>query len=124
MQKTKMTEFVEVTILKPLFIYKDTPRVRVNAKYIRQASKEMKLLKIKCLGRVHYTTAQNVRDTWKKVKEVFLFPDHPMIMYEGYVVNNLPPEQPKEEEVNADNYLENMHRLSGMFKSILKKRGY
>ena len=119
-----MNDFIEVEIKKPLFIYKDAPCVRVNAKYIRQASKEMKLLKIKCLNNVHYITAQELRNTWKKVEEVFLFPDRPMRMWEGYVVNNLPPALPPEEEVNAKNYLENMHRLSGMFKKILKKRGY
>jgi len=119
-----MNDFIEVDIVKPFFIYKNTPCVRVNAKYIRQASKEMKLLKIKCLGNVHYSTAQEIKNTWKKVKEVFLFPDHPMDMYQGYITNNLPPEQPPKEEINAENYLENMHRLSGIFKGILKKRGH
>jgi hypothetical protein len=115
-----MKEFVEVTILKPFFIYKKTPCVRINAKFVRQASKEMKLLRIKCLGFVHYSTAQEVKNTWKKVKEVFLFPDHPMEMYQGYVVNNLPPELPPKEEVNAENYLENMHRLAKIFRKIIK----
>jgi hypothetical protein len=119
-----VNDFIECNILKPLYIYKKVPCVRVNAKYIRQASKEMKLLKIKCLGNVHYITAQEVRNKWKPVSEVFLFPDRPMRMFQGFVVNNLPPEVPKAEEVNAENYLENMHKLSGIFKKILKKRGY
>ena len=119
-----MDDFITVDIKKPFFIYKKTPCVRINAKFVRQASKEMKLLKIKCLGNVHYITAQEVKNTWKKVKEVFLFPNDPMSMFQGYVTNNLPPEVPKSEEVNADNYLENMHKLSGIFKKILKKRGY
>ena len=119
-----MDDFLTVDIKKPLYIYKKAPCVRINAKFVKQASREMKLLKIKCLGNTHYITAQEVRNTWKKVKEVFLFPDSPMTMYEGYVTNNLPPEQPPKEEINAENYLENMHKLSGIFKGILKKRGY
>ena len=115
-----MNDFIECNILKPLYIYKKTPCVRVNAKYVRQASKEMKLLKIKCLGNVHYITAQEVKNTWKKVKEVFLFPDHPMDMYQGYVVNNLPPVLSPKEEVNMDNYLDNMHQLAKIFRKIVK----
>ena len=119
-----MSEFIEVNIVKPFFIYKKTPCVRINAKFVRQASKEMKLLRIKCLNNVHYVTAQEVRNTWKKVKEVFLFPDHPMEMYQGYVVNNLPPETPAKEEVNMDNYLDNMSRLKKIYDKILKKGGH
>jgi hypothetical protein len=113
-----MNDFIEVTIKKPLYIYESVPRVRVNAKYIRQASKEMKLLKIKCLKNTHYATAEEIKNGWKKVKEVFLFPDKPMEMFEGYVTPNLPPERP---EVNMDSYLDNMCKLGKIYRKILKR---
>jgi hypothetical protein len=109
-----MNDFIEIIIKKPLYIYENTPRVRINSKYVRQADKENKLLKIKCLGRVHYATAQEIKDKWVKCEESFLFPNRPMKMYEGYVVNNLPPERP---EINADNYITNMLKA-------LKKAGF
>jgi hypothetical protein len=39
----------------------------------------------------------------------------------NYAVDNTPP---PEHEISMDNYLENMHKLSGIFRSIIKKRGY
>lgn len=115
-----MNDFIEVTIKTPLYLHENTPCVRVNAKYIRQAEKEFKLLKIKCLGRVHYATAQEIKKNWKRVEEIFLFPDRPMKMYEGFVVNNDPP---PEFEKNAGNYLENMVRLGKIFRKKVLKRG-
>lgn len=113
-----MNDFIEVTILKPLYIYEDTPRVRIRDKYVKQASREMKLLKIKCLKNIFYATAQEIKEKWTPCKEVFLFKDRPMRMFEGYVVNNLPPERP---EQNAEHYLENMSRLKKMYDKILKR---
>jgi hypothetical protein len=116
-----MNDFIEVIIKKPLYLYQNTPFVNVRDKYIRQAIKEMKLLKIKCLGRIHYCTGQEWKEKGKRVEEVFNFPNRPMVLYGGYVVNNLPPERP---EVNMDNYLDNMCQLGKIFRKILKKRGY
>ena len=44
-----------------------------------------------------------------------------MTMYEGYVTNNLPPEQPKVEEVNMDNYLDSMSKLKKIYDKIIGK---
>ena len=116
-----MSDFIEVPIKTPLFVYEGSPCVRINSKYVRQAYKQGKLLKVTCEGHTHYMTAEQCRSKWKKVKEAFLFPEHPMKMFEGYVVDNNLPEK---HEINRDNYLDNMCKLGDIFrKKILKRAG-
>jgi hypothetical protein len=115
-----MSDYIDVPIKKAMFVYKDFPCVRINSKFIRQAYAQNKLLKITCDGHAIYMTAEECKKKWKKVKEVFLFPNNPMVMYEGYVIDNEPPVK---HEVNMENYLENMSRLSAIFKSKIKKEG-
>jgi hypothetical protein len=104
-----MSDFIEVPIKTPLFVYEDSPCVRINSKYVRQAHNQGKLLKVTCMGHTHYMTAEQCKSKWKKVKEVFLFENHPMKMWEGFVIDNSPPETPK--EMNFDIYVENMLKL-------------
>lgn len=109
-------EFITIDILKPLYVYEDFPCVRINSKYIRQAKQQNKMLKVICDGHTHYMTAKECKAKWKKVYETFLFPDRPMEMREGFVVDN---EEPKESEKITMN-LSVRERLA----QIWKEKGY
>jgi len=114
-------DFIEVPIREPLYVYKDYPCVRINAKFVRQAYQQGKWLKVTCEGHTHYMTAEECKSKWKRKKEVFLFENSPMRMFEGFVIDNDPP---VEHEINMDNYLDNMTKLGDVFrKKILKKAG-
>lgn len=78
-----------------MFVYKDYPCVRIDSKFVRQAKRLNRIIKVTCDGHIHYMTAKECKDKWKKVKEEFLFPGHPMKMYEGYVVDNEEPKEPE-----------------------------
>ena len=109
----EIMEFITVEILKPLYVYEDFPCVRINSKYVIQAKKYNKMLKVTCEGHTHYMTYKECKSKWKKVFETFLFPDRPMEMREGYVVDNDPPKEP--EKVTMD--LSIRERLAKEFRA-------
>jgi hypothetical protein len=110
-------DYIEVNILKPLYIYEGVPFVNIRDKYLKQAKYQGKLLKITTPTTTHYTTPEAWIKTGKKLKEVFLFPNRPMKLVGNYATDNKPP---VEHEINMDNYLSNMSKL----RAIAKAKGY
>lgn len=111
-----MTDYVEITIKKPLYEFEGENFVYIWDKYIKKAKKENKLLRITTPAGDHYTTWKDWIKNGKKIKKVFKFENRPMHLTGNYAIPNQPP---KEEEINMDNYLKNMLKL----KKIAKKKG-
>jgi hypothetical protein len=115
-----MSDFIEVDIRKPLYVYEGVPFCNIRDKYLKKAKYQGKLLKITTPTTTHYTTPEAWIKTGKKLKEVFLFEKHPMTLWGNFAVDNNPP---VEHEINMGNYLDNMHKLSEIFRTkILRKR--
>lgn len=114
-------EYITVDIKKPLFDYEEVDFVYIRDKYIREAKRKNKFLKIITPKGVHYTSPQDWLKNCKKINKVFKFPDKPMKLVGNYATPN---DSPETADISQDHYLENMCRLGDIFrKKILKKRG-
>ena len=74
--------FLVVEIKDPLYIYNDSDCVRINEKYIKQASQNCQYLVIRTPHGEKQIMPKALKKVGKKVKEVFLYEDCPMTMYE------------------------------------------
>lgn len=74
--------FLVLDIEKPLFTHEGADCVRVNEKYIKQASQNSQYLVIRTPNGEKQMMPKAVKKVGKRVKEVFLYEDRPMIMYE------------------------------------------
>ena len=73
--------FVDIEIRKPLY----HNFVRIRDKYINQAIREGKQLRIKIPQGVGIHDPAEWKRTGKRVEQVFLIPDRPMILFGNYV---------------------------------------
>jgi len=71
-----------IEIEKPMYTSKDTDCVRVSEKYIKQATQNCQYLVIRTPQAEKQFMPKALRKVGKKVKEIFLYPDNPMILYE------------------------------------------
>lgn len=107
-------DYIEVTINKPLYEYEGAYFVNIRDKFIREARKKDKLLKINVPAGTAYYTWQEWMKGAKKSEQVFKFKDRPMKFVGNYVdINHGQP--------TMDNYLSNMQRLSRIFKTRYAK---
>ena len=71
-----------IEIEKPLYTHEESDCVRVNEKYIKQATQNCQYLVIRTPHAEKIFMPKALKKVGKKVKEVFLYPDNPMILYE------------------------------------------
>lgn len=74
--------YVVVDIHKPLYVYDDKDIVRVRDIYVKQASLARKALVIRTPNGEMIIYPKALKTEGKKVKEIFLRPDQPMVLYE------------------------------------------
>jgi hypothetical protein len=74
-------QYIDVNIKKPLY----ANFVRIRDKYIYQAIKEKKKLRITIPQGTGIHDPQEWMKTGKRVEQVFLMPDNPMILWGNYV---------------------------------------
>lgn len=74
--------FKVIDFEKPLYSYQDYDVVRVHDKYVRQASLDSQFIVIITPQGEKVFFPKQLKKEGKKVKEVFLRPDEPMVMYE------------------------------------------
>lgn len=75
-------KYLVVDIHKPLYTHDGVDTVRVRDTYVKQASLTMKRLVVRTPNGEQVFFPKAVKKEAKKVKEVFLRPDDPMVMYE------------------------------------------
>jgi uncharacterized membrane protein YkoI len=76
------SRYLVVEIETPMYIHEDSDIVRINEKYIKQATQNCQYLVIRTPNAEKVFMPKALKKVGKKVKEVFLYPDNPMIMYE------------------------------------------
>jgi len=67
---------------KPMYTHEKADCVRVNEKYIKQASQNCQYLVIRTPNGEKQLMPKMLRKVGKKVKEVFKYENNPMVMYE------------------------------------------
>jgi len=81
--------FLIIDIAKPMYTSKDADCVRVNEKYIKQASQNMQYILIRTPNGEKQIMPKLLKKVGKKVKEVFKYENLPMVMYELLVPHNV-----------------------------------
>lgn len=71
-----------IEILKPMYTHEGQDCVRINEKYIKEAIHNFQYLVIRTPNGEKTMMPKEVKKAGKKVKEVFLYKDDPMIMFE------------------------------------------
>lgn len=103
-----MTEYIEVTIKKPLYDYEGRYFVYIRDKYLKQAKKG-KTLKINVPKGSAYYSYEEWMKGCKKMEQVFKFEDRPMKLVGNYLeVGHGKPD--------SNNYLKTMRRLGKVFR--------
>jgi len=74
--------YLVIDIEKPIYSHEGADCVRVNEKYIKQATENSQYIVIRTPNGEKQMMPKAIKKVGKKVKEVFLFPDNPMILYE------------------------------------------
>jgi hypothetical protein len=76
------SHFKIIDIEKPIYSYQDYDVVRVNKKYIDDAIHNFQALVITTPKGEKTMWPKQIKKEGKRVKEVFLRPDEPMVMFE------------------------------------------
>jgi uncharacterized membrane protein YkoI len=71
-----------IEIEKPMYTSEGADCVRINEKYIKQASQNCQYIVIRTPNGEKQLMPKALKKVGKKVKEVFLYEDRPMVMYE------------------------------------------
>lgn len=111
--------YIEIEFKKPLYQYEGAYCIRLYDKYLKQAKKTGKALRITTPHGVGIYTYQEWMKGAKKFKQVYLIPERPMILWEqlftvGHGVS-------VEHEFDEKLYWKNMSRLSKICKKILSR---
>lgn len=85
--------FLVIDIEKPLFTLSSVDTVRISKKYVDQAIHNFIPLVVRTPNGERVFYPKSIKKDGKKVKETFLYPDNPMVMYELEI-----PHSPKREE--------------------------
>lgn len=87
--------YLVIDIEKPMYIYSDTDCVRVNEKYIKRATQNCQLLVIQTPNGEKVFMPKGLKKAGKKVKEVFLYEDRPMTLFEIMIPHCLKSDEDK-----------------------------
>jgi len=87
-------KFIKVDIDEPIFEATDYSRVRINEKYVKEARSSGRYLVVGTQKGELIYLPKALSKIGKKVKEVFLYADNPMKMYEL----DIPHSMKKDEE--------------------------
>ena len=107
--------YIEVTFTKPLhdnFLF-------LRDKYIKQAKREKKLLKIITPAGIHYTTPKDWLKGAKYLEQEFRIPGVPLRMWGNYATPNKEPQQPAPQDISMP--ADVMMRLGKIFKERYAK---
>ena len=74
--------FLVIDIEKPIYSHEGADCVRVNEKYIKQATENSQYIVIRTPNGEKQMMPKAIKKVGKKVKEVFLYEDLPMTLYE------------------------------------------
>ena len=74
--------FLVIDIEKPIYTHEGADCVRVNEKYIKQATENSQYIVIRTPNGEKQMMPKAIKKVGKKVKEVFLYEDLPMTLYE------------------------------------------
>lgn len=88
----RYNRYIIVDIDKPIFDYADYSRVRVDEKYIKEASLTSKVIVVRTVRGEQAYFPKTLKKVGKKVKEVFLYENNPMTMYELDIPNSMKKE--------------------------------
>jgi uncharacterized membrane protein YkoI len=83
---------IVIEIEKPLYTYEDADCVRIAEKYVKEATSNCQYLVVRTPKGEKLFMPKALRKVAKKVKEVFLYPDNPLVLYEI----NIPHSEKKE----------------------------
>ena len=81
--------YIVVDIDKPIFESGDYSRVRVDEKYVKEASLTSKVLVVRTVRGEQGYFPKTLKKIGKKVKEIFLYPNNPLSMYELDIQNSM-----------------------------------
>ena len=84
--------YIVVDIDEPIFEYADYSRVRVDEKYVKEATLMSKILVVRTIRGEQGYFPKTLKKVGKKVKEVFKYKDNPMTMYELDIQNSMKKE--------------------------------
>lgn len=85
----RYNRFIIVDIDKPIFEANDYSRVRVNEKYVKEAALTSKVLVVRTVRGEQAYFPKTLKKVGKKVKEVFLYENMPMTMYELDIAHSM-----------------------------------
>ena len=71
-----------IEITKPMYTYEDADCVRIAEKYVKEATQNCQFLVVRTPKGEKQFFPKELRKQGKKVKEVFLRPDEPMVLFE------------------------------------------
>lgn len=109
-----MRSYIEISIGKPLFEYEGGHFIYIRDKYLREAKKTGKPMRIKTPeGEALYTYEEWMKGA-KRMEQVFKFPDHPLLLWGNYWVNGYG--QP-----NMEEYDQSRQKLKRVWKNVEKK---
>lgn len=74
--------FLVIEIEKPMYTHEGADCVRVNEKYVKRASQNCQYLVIRTPNGEKRFMPKELKRVGKKVKEVFLYEDRPMTLFE------------------------------------------
>ena len=98
--------YIEVEIKKPLY----GTKVFIRDKYIKQARKENKKLKIISGDITGIYSPKEWLEKAEKMEKVFNFPDRPMVLWGNYL-------KEKSDDISMKTYKKNMGRLVEIARS-------
>ena len=108
-------EYIEVTIRRPLFKFQERFFVYIRDKYLKQAKRKGKLLKINVPEGSAYYSYDEWMKGCRRMEQVFRFPDRPLKLIGNYleISHGVP---------STNNYVDTMIRLGKVFKKKYGKK--
>jgi len=101
-----MSDFIQVTINKPLY----GTMAYIRKKYIKEAKRQKKFLRITIPEGSMIVSAKQWLKNAKVMEKEFLIPGHPMKLFGNFV------KVEKTDDVDAGLYRKNMQRLADIWK--------
>lgn len=124
-----MKQFIEIKFEKPLFTYGEGFFIYLRDKYLKEAKKTGKVMRIETSEGVGYYTYKEWKDGAKYMEQVFKFKDMPLKLWGNYLIvgNN---KEKYDDDYNHEQLLlssskaeydSSRSRLSELWKKALKK---
>lgn len=109
-----MRPYIEISFSKPLFEYEGGQFLYLRDKYLREARRTGKPMRIKTPEGEALYTYEEWMEGAKRMEEVFKFPSSPMILWGNYWVAN--HGQPNQEEYDGSRL-----RMKDLWKNVEAK---